>query len=64
MKGSMMAAISTGSAFAITLNGADENHFRILLAMAPSGSEIDKAGLPSERHVGRGFSQFPAVAAD
>jgi RHS repeat-associated protein len=35
----------TGSAFAVTLNGADENHFRILLPMAPSGSAIDKAGI-------------------
>jgi hypothetical protein len=35
----------TAGAFAVTLNGADENHFRILLPMAPSGSDIDKAGI-------------------
>ena len=32
----------TESAFAITLNGGDENHFRILLPIAPSG-DISKA---------------------
>jgi hypothetical protein len=35
----------TEGAFAITLKGVDENHFRILLPMAPSGSDIDKAGI-------------------
>ena len=38
-------APGTGSAYAITLNGKDENHFRILLAMPPSGSDIEKAGI-------------------
>jgi RHS repeat-associated protein len=40
-------APGTESAFAITINGADQNHFRILLPMPASGSDIEKAGIDS-----------------
>jgi hypothetical protein len=35
----------TEGAFAVTLQGADQNHFRILLPIPPKGSALDKAGV-------------------